>query len=303
MYSTNQLARFAGQELLTCFRRAQALDNETYFSGGFVRSLHFLTVIATLTLCSAVKADVVVISSLSLSQLQIVPTSGTLQILSPFSASANAQAQDDISGMNSQFNQVNDSATSAAAATAFAIASGAASSVSLTASAASGVNIPEITSFASSTGQSGLGVDFGGTGQFEIVSPSNTTVTTSFNAGFTGAQSLTTTGGGQFATSEIIFNLMLPDLGSNSSVLFYDNPLSIGPNGMLMGSFSNTLMSSVDLQTNTPYSLLLEVDAESSGYNFVPEPSYSFLTGCSFFVILLAGGVWRAKLARKSVSA
>lgn len=263
-----------------------------------MRFVRFSALLMTLTVCCAIKASVIVDTGLNLLQLQIVPTSGTLQILSPFSASANAQAQDDLSGSNSQFNQVNNSATSATASTAFASASGAADAIGFTASASSGVNIPEVTSFASSTGQGGLGLDFGGTGQIEIFSSSNTTVSTMFSAELSGNQSLITTGGGQFATSEIIFNLLLPDLGANGSILFLDNPLSIGTDSSLVAPYSNTLMNSVDLQTNTPYNFVLEVDAESSGDNVVPEPSYSFLTG-----LLLAGGIWRVMRASKSVSA
>lgn len=167
------------------------------------RSLRSLGLILFVS-CRAAMADVVVQSSLNFSNLQIVPSSGLLQILSPVTASANAQAQDDISGMDSQFNQINDAATSAAAATAFASASAAASSVLLTANAASGVNIPGITSFASSTGQGGLGVDFGGTGQFEILSATNAMVNTSFSAQITVNQSLKTTDGGQSASSEVV---------------------------------------------------------------------------------------------------
>jgi hypothetical protein len=269
-----------------------------------MRPIRFSALLATLTVCSPIKAGVVVETSLNLLRLQISPSSVTLQIISPFTASANTSAEDSITGLNpQQFNQVNDSATSASATTAFASANGAASAVSLTASASSGVNLPEVTSSASSAGQGGLGLDFGGTGLIEIVSPTNTTVSTQFSAQFSGNQSLTTAGGGQLATSEIIFNFMLPDLGANASVFFLDSPLSIGPDSLLISPYSDTLMNSVDLQTNTSYNFLLEVDAESSGLDFVPEPSYSFLTVCSFLAILLAGGILRVRRARKSVSA
>jgi hypothetical protein len=269
-----------------------------------MRFVRFSALLITLTVSSAIKADVIVQSNLSLFQLQITPSAGTLQILPPFTASANASAEDSITGLSpQQFNQVNDSATSASASTAFANANGAASAVLLTASASSGVNLPEVTSSASSTGQGGLGLDFGGTGQIEIVSPTNTTVSTEFSAQLSGNQSLTTTGGGQFATSEVIFNFMLPDLGANASVLFLDSPQSIGPGGMFVAPVSTTLMNSVNLQTNTPYNFLLEVDAESSGLDVAPEPSSSFLTGCGFFAMLLAGGIWRVRSARSSVSA
>src|SRR5580658_4154280 len=123
---------------------------------------------------TAARADVMVATSLSLTELQISPSTGSVVLLSPFTASANVFALDDLSGADSNFNQANDSATSATAATAFASAGAAASSTALAASASSGVNIPGATnSFAESTGQGGLGGDFGGTGLFEILDTSN----------------------------------------------------------------------------------------------------------------------------------
>lgn len=243
---------------------------------------------------AAVRASVLVNTSLSLTQLQILPSFGSVLILPPFTASANAQAQDDLSAPKSQFNQVNGGATSATAATALASASAAASSLSLaslSASAASGVNIPGVTAFASSTGQGGLGGDFGGTGLFEIVSASTTSVSVTFNAKLSGSQSLTTNAFGQSATSEIIFNLLLPDIGS--VVFFLDNPLSIGPSASLVAPLSTTLTNSVTLQTNTDYTLIAEVDAESSGLNTIPEPSSLFLIAFGLFVVLFASRALR----------
>lgn len=201
-----------------------------------------------------------------------------------------------MSGSNSQFNQVNDSSTSVTAPTSLASASAAASSLSdtvslLAASASSGVNIPGVTASASSTGQGGLGGDFGGTGLFEIISASNTSVNVTFSAKLSGSQSLTTNAFGQSATSEIIFNLLLPDIGS--VVFFLDNPLSIGPSASLVDPLSTTLINTVTLQTNTDYTLIAEADAESSGLNTIPEPSSFFLTAFGFFAVLFAGRALR----------
>ena len=62
---------------------------------------------------TSARADVMVSTSLDLTNFQVVPTVGTFVIISPFTASANAEAQDDLSGPSSQFTQVNDSSTSA----------------------------------------------------------------------------------------------------------------------------------------------------------------------------------------------
>ncbi len=248
---------------------------------------------------TAAPAGVIVQTSLNLNTLQISPSFGVVQIVSPFSASANAQAQDDLSGSNSAFNQVVDGSTPlTAVATAFASAGAYASSSGdltslLTAYALSGVDIGA-TSSASSTGQGGLGGDFGGSGLFEIFdssnpSPSNVNVT--FTASLSGSQSLATDAFGQSATSEIVFNLFLPDIGATP--LFLDNPLSIGPGSSLAAPYSGTLTGAVTLQTNTDYTLIAEVDAESSGLNLTPEPSSSLLTALGLFAVLYAG--WRAK--------
>jgi hypothetical protein len=246
---------------------------------------------------TAARADVFVATSLDVPSFGISPSIGSVMLLSPFTASANAEAQDDLSGFNFQFNQANDTSTSStSAATAFASASAAASTASdavgsLSASASSGINIPGATSsFASSTGQGGLGGDFGGTGLFEILSTSNTSVDVTFSATLSGSQTLTTDAYGDFATSEIVFNLVLPDIGS--TVLFLDNPLSIGPSATLVSSYSNTLTNTVSLQTNTDYTFIAEADAESSGLN-VPEPSALFLTAFVSLAVLFSGRCWR----------
>lgn len=250
---------------------------------------------------TSARADVVVSTSLDLTQFQVVPSVGTFLTISPFSASGNAQAQDDLSGADSQFNQVNDASTSASAATAMANASGGASAGSLTASSASGVSILGVTSFASSTGQGGLGADFQGTGSFEILDTSNPTpssVSVTFSATLSGSQSLYTDGTGVFATSEIIYNLILPDLGAVPISL--DNPLSIGPSDYLLSPYSATLTGTVQMLTNTDYTFIDEADAESSGFSYVPEPSFLFQTEVGIFAILFARRSWRNKKLRKT---
>ncbi len=259
----------------------------------------FLVLATVFAISPAAHADVVVATSLNLTQLQILPSAGSLLVLSPFTASANTQAQDDLSGVSSDFQQMDDGATSASAGTAFASASASASAPALAGGAASGVNITGATAFASSTGQGGLGEDFGGTGEFEIVDSSNpnpTNVSVTFNAFLSGLQSLFTDAQGQFATSEIVFNLLLPDIGSDA--LFLDNPLSIGTNSSLLSPLDTMLTTTLTLQTNTEYALIAEVDAESSGLNITPEPS--FFSG-SVVIVCSALLVRRARKKRTGV--
>jgi len=77
-------------------------------------------------------------------------------------------------------------------------------------------------------------------------------------------------------------------------LLFFDNPLSIGPNQNVSNATTQTLADSVSLQTNTQYMLIAEVDSESSGQNVVPEPSTVILLGTT-----VAGFLLRERLRRR----
>lgn len=235
---------------------------------------------------ASLRADVIVSTSLSLSELQISPSSGSLQILSPLIASAFAQAQDSLGGLDQHFNSVGDGTTSASALTLLATASGAASAPLLDANGSSGINISAIGAAASSVGRGSL------SGSFEIIGTA-APVTVQFRAMLQTDQSLSTPVTGQSATSEVIFNLDLPDL-PNQPLLFFDNPLQIGPNDSISSMTSPTLTASVVLDPNTPYSLITEVDAESSGLNTVPEPSslLHLLTVLVLFAFFVARGEW-----------
>jgi hypothetical protein len=244
-------------------------------------------VLAILCLFSvSLRADVIVSTSLNLTGLQISPSSGTLQVLAPLTASAFAQAQDSLGGFDQQFNSVDDGTTSASALTFLAGASGAASAPLLDANASSGVNISGIEAAASSVGRGSL------RGSFEIVG-ATAPVSVQFTAMLQTDQSLSTLGFGQSATSEVIFNFNLPDL-PDQPLLFFDSPLQIGPNDSLSNTASPTLTASVTLQPNTPYSFITEADAESSGLNAVPEPSslLLLLTVSVLFAFLPARGDW-----------
>ena len=123
-------------------------------------------------------------------------------------------------------------------------------------------------------------------GMFEITGGTNP-VDVTFNALLFVNQFLQTSGGGQAASSETIFTLSLIGL-SPDPLLFFDNPLAIGPNDTLSYSANPTLTASLSLLPDTPYSFIASLDAEANGVNVnvVPEPSSLGLT--SAFVALLA---------------
>ena len=221
----------------------------------------------------AVRADVIVSTSLSLTGLRITPASGSVQLKSPFSASAFAQTLDSLGGSGQQFKTVNGGVTSASASTTLTSAAATASVPGLSASASGSVDVAEISAFAAATANGGPGSLMG---SFEIVGTSGS-VRVGFAAALTGDQSLVTNGGGESAKSEIVFSLLLPGV-SGSPLLFYDNPLSIGPDSSVISPYSDTLTDSVMLKANTPYLLIGNVDSESSGLNIIPEPSLAVLT-------------------------
>jgi len=222
----------------------------------------FLLIVAVCLGPTAVWADVVVTTQLGLAQLQINPNTGTLMILPPVTASTFAQALDS----NGDFSQSDDNPANAA--TAFANGSGAASVSDLTGSVSANINLPDgFDGFASSAGDAVL------FGVFEISGTGSTDpVNVTFNASLSINQFLQTIDFGQFASSETIFTLLLPDL-SPDPVLFFDNPLTIGANDLLSYSDSPTLTTSMFLQPDTPYTFVASLDAESSGVNVTPEPS------------------------------
>jgi hypothetical protein len=236
---------------------------------------------------TAAWADVIVNTQLGLTELQIAPSTGTLEILSPVTAFTFAQALDSLGGSDAQSNSVQDSATSANAATTLASASGAASATALTGNVTANVNLPaNFDGFANSAGQSSL------SGMFEINSATTNPINVTFNAFLSVSQFLQTTGAGESATSETIFTLLLPDFGQNP-VLGFDNPLAIGPDDVMSYDTSPTLTTSMSLKPNTSYSFHAELDAESNGVSVVPEPSPVWLLFTAFGLATALGQLTR----------
>jgi hypothetical protein len=208
-------------------------------------------------------------SSLSLNQLQILPSAGTLQIISPFNASAFVQVFDSLGGFDQQFNSADDGVASSGAATGLAYATATASAVSLTALTTAGVNIPNQTISAGTVPGSPYGLL---QGSFEIVGAPGP-VSVQFIAALSVAQSLFTSQDGRSATSEATFSLLLPDI-SSSPILFYDDLLTIGPSAGVATSASPLLAETVTLETDTPYFLIVDTDPEVKGDSMTPEPAY-----------------------------
>jgi hypothetical protein len=231
-----------------------------------------------LAAATALHADVLVTTSLQLTQLQIQPTTGSVDFLSPWTSFVFAQAEDSLGGLNAKTNSVSDSATSVSAATALANGSSAASFPAMGGSAMSGVTIGPAAS-ASSTGQGQL------SGSFEIVGVTGP-VSVALTALLSVDQSLSTTAKGLSASSETVFNLVSPDLNGGNSLLFFDNPLNISAGSSTDYTNNPTLTTTVTLNPDTPYFLIAGVDAESSGNN-IPEPSLFAAVAAGLAAMLL----------------
>jgi hypothetical protein len=229
-----------------------------------------------------VRADVQAISLIKLTQLEILAPTG-YSVSFPFGvlATASASAQDDL-GSDAQFDFELDADASASAATTFASAKATAEALALTANAESELHIPGASNiFASSSAN---GNPFGSlSGSFEVDGPAGT-IPVALQAGLSYSQLVKTDALGLFATSDVIFNFLLPDIGFSLPV--FESLLIIGPNAMASQSGAPTLFDMVMLQANTPYSFVAGVDAESSGLN-VPEPSSVVLTATVFACIVI----------------
>jgi hypothetical protein len=173
-------------------------------------------------------ASVVVATSISLTQLRITPTAGSIQFVSPLisppgcsmpslCATAFTQAQDSLGGLQQQFNLADNGATSATSTTSLASANAAASAPARTNSASDGVNL-NVNASASSTAQGTL------YGTFQVVGTTSP-VMINFSATLSGSQMLSTDAIGLSASSEAIFSLVL-DNGDNP--VSFDSLQTIG---------------------------------------------------------------------------
>lgn len=246
----------------------------------------FLAVLGIACLPPLVSASVVVNTSLSLTQLQVSPTSGTVQLT--LSASAFGSVFDSLGGSNFGFDPGPVTA-SAQAITTLAGWTGAADSTAFTAGSSSGVDIPGVLGASAGTVPGGNYGDLQGT--FEIIDNSggSNPVNVNFSAKLTGSQDLTTDNFGVLAQSEAVFNLVV----GSTNELFLDSPLQIGRNSTVSHPISTTLTNSDTLLTNTPYFFDAQVDAESYGVN-VPEPTFVWLAG-ALCLVFLTGRFRRAR--------
>ena len=222
----------------------------------------------TLVLCPALRADVMASTSIGLTGLTITPDTGTVSFFPGTSATAFGAVLDDPLG-GSAFDGPNtafDDVASANASTGLASGSASVSGSGFTANAFSSISLSGMNGRADSEANGQLA------GIFQILDGGTDTdpVNVAFAATLAANQSLLTDAFGISATSQVTFQLSIPDFGL---ILFSNNPLAIGPSDSLSQASTSTVTNSFQLQFNTPYSIFAEVDSESSGIDSNPEPS------------------------------
>jgi hypothetical protein len=223
---------------------------------------------------AVVHADVVV-NTFILGELGIQPSAGSVIFLSP-SAFAFAQAQDSLGGLDANSSSGIFALTTAATS----LADGAGLGFEGIGVAASDVNIPNIAASASSVGQGQF------SGELEIVGTTGN-VSVQFSAPLLVDQFLSTSVEGLSASSEVVLNVSSPDINSGNPFLFYDNPITIGPNTSQAFSDTPTLADTETLVAHKKYLLTFSVDAESSGLSALPETSFFPDFACGLCALLL----------------
>jgi hypothetical protein len=269
-----------------------------------------LPALVLIGICPVLRASVIVGTSLSLTQLQILPdpSVGTLAVEPGFNTTAFTSVFDSLGGAASDYDSELDTTASAFSATTLAYASGMATAPNLTSAAASGVLIPGAMGASAGTNVAGpYGQLYYGT--FEITdqttntqNPQQNAVNVAIDAYLSATQNLFTDQFGLEAFSEVTFNLGVYDPNFNQvTSLFLDNPLTISQNSSLSQSSTQVLSSgTLPMFTNTDYYLFAETDAESLGVNTTPEPSYSVLFAALLWLIVFRGKFSNGPGARRA---
>jgi PEP-CTERM motif len=245
-----------------------------------------LVLVLLLGTSTSVYADAISITSVSLSNLQIVPTSGTIVFslpeVGPPRTSASGAAANSF-GEESSNGSVSPTRSEASTSVTFAGAGGVSDFATLSLNANSNVMLSGCICSAESEGLASLRTTFtivGGTGNVGV----------NFSALLQTVQNLVTDEFSLFAASDVRFNLQVLDVGSFS----FDNRLHIGPNDSNVVEMQRQLSEILTLQFDQQYTLLVFVGANSRGsQNEIPEPATVLLlvSGLGF----MAGFVKRRK--------
>lgn len=238
-------------------------------SAGF-GAVSIVSLVLTLALVVAptpVHATAIAMSSISVTNFTITPSSGTVVFGAPWTAESFAQAQNSLCGCDSQFNSSIGGTAQADAMVMFAQAHALTDASGLTLSASDAVNITGGLMAANTLGQSTL---FNAT--FSITGTTGP-VDVTFSARVDLAQFLFTDASGVFAVDDTSFQLTI----DGQTVLFTDASNQIGPSSSFSTSSSGTLTDTMTLNAGQDYSLTATAQDDPYGYNTPEPPSGSLI--------------------------
>jgi hypothetical protein len=253
-----------------------------------------LSIASSLLLCAglllgipeAADASSIASSTISFSNPQITSAGGMVVLQGPWTSQAYANAQNSLGEINNEFTSSTGAASTASASVTWANASGTANVSPLSGTASGNVNIPGTTGQAITASTADLLNTFmitGGTGMVNVT----------FSTNLNGELQVANDQYGVLATAEAIFALQV----DGTPYLFFDSPISVGPSASIVSPFcygtgsgcSPSLSNSVMLDYNTPCSLYIEIDAETSGYSVTPEPPAAVLLFTALLGIAMFG--------------
>jgi hypothetical protein len=228
---------------------------------------------------SSAYADAISITSVTLSNFQLVPTSGTIVFSSTQTAASGAA----VNSFGEESANQSESPTRSQASTSvtFASAGGVSDSTNFFLTANSNVMLSGCICSAESEGLASLMANFtvvGGSGNVDV----------NLSALLLATQTLMTDQFSLFAASDARINLQVLDVSSFP----FNSSFRIGPNDSTAIETQRQLSEVITLQFNHEYNLLLFVGANSrAAQNEIPEPATA--------VLLVSGLGFMAGVARK----
>lgn len=232
----------------------------------FVQILLLVLVLGT---SSNAFADTIAITEVSLSNLQIIPTTGTVVISPPLVGNATAAGAAAINTLDDEGADFEEGPTRSEANTSitFATVNAVSDFTTLALSANTNVMLPGCRCEAETEANAALRLSFmivGGTGPVDVTLSALTET----------LQNLVRDQFSTFAVSEIRITLNLIGVETFS----FDSLLRIGPNEMLSLETQRLISEVVTLQFNQEYNLLVHLNAVArAGENEIPEPATVFL--------------------------
>ena len=223
--------------------------------------MHFRLLAAVVPLVCAfsfsAKAQSSASGSISLNSLTVTPASGGISwsgwALTSVSTTLNSDG-----GLDPESNFGNSpGSVSAISSVPYASASTLAAASSSDASGISGNATGSVLIPAGLNESASVSGGYGNFASLEATITLNQDSSVSFSAGVSTVQSMLTDASGQVLENEVTFNLNV----DGSSTLFYDNALTLGPNGTLTTGATPTLSDSINLSAGT-HDLYIELDDE-----------------------------------------